>query len=179
MTTKYPKDADAFRPYLDGFDEMLASDLDDMYEAILAVQTELGLKPSGEFGTIAGRLFANGNLSERLAYWQREEWNRLSVDARRFVRGEAFGNVEYSWRGDIMKGQETVFGEDTPGAFMGYEFPLTDVVDLPWRHAISRINDQRAQFVGLDMQGDDMQTQKTATVGFLFWNLFTGGELAQ
>lgn len=176
MTTKYPNSQDVFRPYLDGFDDMLGEDLEDMFEAILQVQTELGLKPSGEFGTIRSRLFANGNLSDKLAYWQRLEWDRKTFPSNYFNLAENQGGVaRFIWRGDIMKGRDTAFGEDVPGVFVCLDDVLTNTAS-PWRIAISRITDSDVQFVAEDVGGSAITTSANSNINILVWNLYTGGE---
>lgn len=62
MTTVYPGSVDAFATKTDGVDYNLASHINDLQDAAMAVETELGIDPAGSYADVAERL-DDGNMA--------------------------------------------------------------------------------------------------------------------
>jgi len=80
--SKYPEEYDDFIPITDQGDYHFANDLTILFGAISSIQTELGLEPSGNVGTIAARLYGQGNIKEDASTvgWRHCVWGEASFD---------------------------------------------------------------------------------------------------
>jgi len=188
VASLYPTNLDAFRSYVSSFDEMVASDLVDLMDAIVAVQTELGVNPAGDGGTIYGRLFSTGNVSEQTAGWRRLKWGRSGANGFDFDRSRLEG-YKVSWSPAPFAGRDTVFGEDVPAPFGALQAPLTtsgptNRKQVPWRTALNVTRAGEAAWYGQD--GDGTQTtfavrnpelnsgnSVACTWGYIVWTLST------
>lgn len=179
MASLFPNDLESFRSWLSQFDYLQASDLQTAFEAVLAIENELGILPGGTQGSVVGRLFAHGNISERWAAWNRLRWETVSTQSLLFARQNQ--GMAYTWPDQIMKGQDTVFGEDTPAVFGQLQWPLQSGQGgqsrggAPWRSFLGRVQKTSASFYALD--GESEETNQFSMVpvqfGVLVWNLIT------
>lgn len=58
MTTNFPNALDSFTPKVDGFDRYMAADVNNLQDAVAAVEAELGTSPKGLAATVKARLEA-------------------------------------------------------------------------------------------------------------------------
>ncbi len=187
MVSLYPRNLDAFRAYVTSFDEMIAPDLVDLVDAVIAIETELGLRPAGEAGTIFGRLFGTGNISEINPGWRRLKWGMVTANGYAFSRERTAG-FAVSWSPPIFEGAETVFGEDIPAAFGALQGPLTTTgptgrKQAPWRTALNDTKKGSAAWYGQDGDGTviggvsprnpelNVGNSVPVTWGYVIWSL--------
>ena len=195
MTSLYPTTKDRFRIVVELFEECVGAWLRDYFDAIIACETELGIKPSGTLGTIQSRLFATGNLSETTGTWQRitqNAWVATSLNA--FGETNQYGHVWSIPQPSRYAGQKTVWGDGIPAPFFSLRSPLKDTLPgatseiiQPWRHVFALIDEATQRIGVVARSGDNRQLQvgglpagatavgTTPTVHVLFWNLYTGG----
>lgn len=69
----WPEGLDKFMRFETDFDNIVAGDMNDIYECLLEIESELGANPSGDFGSIRSRLFADGKLAKKGKGWRRLE----------------------------------------------------------------------------------------------------------
>lgn len=189
----YPQDLDYFREYLDGVtDHLFAQDLNDYFSVAIKIQNELGVKPSGNKGTVWARLFENGNLALASVFsgWRPLKWDEaLSVNpCSGFARDGTGLAVSVNFNKSQFEGQDTVFGDDTPCVFAQLQWPIDATGGAqgpngrggtPWRHAMSALDDGKVAWVAMDGEGNEMTVLgggQTCVWGYLIWNLVTGGD---
>lgn len=120
MSSLYPQAVDCFRRLANSADEAHAQLFRELYDAIIAVQAELGVKPSGLYGSLYGRMYGADLVSRRNGYWRRLACYIQSVfDGQLGVRFAE--NAEAQWQAGRMDGVNTSFGEDTPFVFLHYQ----------------------------------------------------------
>lgn len=181
MASLYPQALDEFRDYVQGLDHLQASDVQALFAAAVALQVELGVLPGAETGSVHSRLFGLGNISERGG-----GWNRLRYDAQLSALWQHYNNAggpgaEYSWPDSVMRGQDTIFGEDIPALFMAVQSPLVSQYgaqgrgSVPWRAWLGPLGSSFGRIYAIDGEGyhvgqtPDLQS----TMGVLAWNLIT------
>lgn len=119
MTSHYPTFRDVLRRVTSS-DEVHAQLLMELFSAIVAMMTELGVKPSGSFGSIFGRMFGNELVSKRCGYWRKISLQIISPKAG-FLAGSPDFTTTVRWQVDRFKGASTVNGEDIPFIFPIYQ----------------------------------------------------------
>lgn len=193
MTSLYPQDKDTFRPVVNGFEEMIAHTLQDYFDVIVAIETELGVNPSGDLGSIYARLFGTGNISDTSGVWNYiwRTQQTFSVIQTFGVATEAGRRFNYSktW----SESQRTEFGENAPAPFVQLRWQLdsngTGTVNgfssrtaQPWRTCFARVDpeNQEVGVIGYTGEGypcDGASNTVGATLNILFWNLFCSGNV--
>lgn len=134
MASIYPAAPDVFLPWINGVTDMVAADIEDLFDAILQVEQELGdaqedpqnrpWPPSGDFGSITGRLFARGMLSGVDGGYVPLWYYVLSnVNAASFV--ETGGGSGSIWPPERYEGRDLGWGEGFPVAFAALQGPFT------------------------------------------------------
>lgn len=182
MASMYPLNMESFRKWVhDGADDMIADHLNILLDSLLAIETELGVSPSGISGTIFGRLFQNGNVSLQAAAWNRLQWSNESVGGNEFDRGTTGRGI--TWKAGVhdKDGQASIWGSQVPGCFAALQSPLMSGAGaqsrggVPWRLMLSIVNERECRFVGYDGQGADLSptNAKAAKVAVLTWSLKT------
>jgi hypothetical protein len=106
MGSLYPTQLDTFMPWVDGVTDLVVQDLEDLFDAILQIETELGdaqedtiNRPwpvSGDFGTIMGRMFSLGDRSKL-------DGGYIGYEAFRY------NNQRADWYDDSQRGSGTQF----------------------------------------------------------------------
>jgi hypothetical protein len=191
MATLYPGNLDRFREFLNELDTMVSQDLNDLFDSVEAIQQQLGAatdpdgKPSGQWGSIAARLFGNGNLSEKVGLWQRLQWGIPVTRGYEFRRdGPGYRDIKPS--PEIYKGSNTVWGEDVPAVFGRLQGPLTsgsgstNRQGVPWKHALNLVERGQVAWVGVDGEAwsypnNEFSTSNTLPCawGVLAWGMHT------
>lgn len=168
----YPLDKDRWRRLVDGIDQLVAADMNALYAAVLAIETELGVKPSGKFGSVYSRLFGTGNISKRSGLWQRISYRVISSAAFSFARNNPTGR-QHQWRQGQLRGNETIFGDDVPACFGAMQGPLTQRGSIPWRSFLVGATQDRATWVGRDGANVDISLSDGTQCffGVLCWNI--------
>lgn len=194
MGVLYPKALDRFRPYVDDFDHMVAADLKDLFDVAVQIQTELGIKPSGDLGTVYGRLFAAGNISETTGLWQRLLWEPTpNLRGNQFWR-QSFSGYALAYNRARFDGMRTTWGDGIPAAFGAAGGPLNHTAiantngraGVPWRSALAVVTESTISWIAQDGAGNkdtlavprdpDLHTGNSAngvSWNFLLWALFT------
>jgi len=181
----YPYELDRIRRWVKDFDDMVAEDLNDLFEVAIALETELGIEPSGSFGTIEARLFALGNISTIDGKFRRLQW---------FIQSNLSGNLFddqgkgllWTYQAQRFRNRETIFGTDVPGVFLALQGPLSTSVGtggyggVPWAVSAYKIKEGYVGVYGTDGYGtsaakgrlSSSNTANGVSVGVLAWNLF-------
>lgn len=155
MPSNYPQNLDRFRGWLNELDTMIGQDLNDLFDAVENIQGELGLKPSGTTGSIAARLFGNGNISQKSGLWLRLQWGGAVLDGSRFYRSSGSG-YQQPFDKTIYRGSNTTWGEDVPAIFGALQGPLsspkgaTQRGGVPWKAALAEVDETRFSWVAVD-----------------------------
>ncbi len=161
----WPEGRDTFRQFVSLADDLVAQDLNDMFDMAVAVETELGVEPSGRMGTVLGRLFAKGNLSKIDGGWRRIE-ARLEGGLNGFQFDEQGIHKIFGFSTNRWFGTETEHGEGRPAFFAALQGPLISSLDtgyggVPWNlHIFGEVKDDR-----VFLWGRDVQAQSGPTVG--------------
>ena len=158
MGSLYPTHIDSFRKSLSDEDQLLAGDLNDVFDAVIAIETELGVNPGKSAGTIRSRLFGNGNISAAAGYWIRlkqeevknvvQNWYRdesgfrISIDTKRFKNRDIGGD----------------WGDGVPAIFISMQDPLISgasgaKMSGAWWTCLVSSDPFKFLFVGTDGQG--------------------------
>lgn len=172
MVSQYPSDRDSFRRYREDVDDMVAADILAMFDALVAIETELGVEPSGEFGSIQSRLSYAIDL-------ENGAWKRLQWTLPRGLQATAFSHTGegylVSYDEDRFKGADTAFGSDTPAVFVApqpVQFDLTTGANAePWAMALRKVDSDRCWVYAHDAQFGDLanSTRANVQVGVLVW----------
>lgn len=176
MASLYPLDLDRFRAWLADIDDMVVADLQELYDAAIALQEQVNVNPAGTTGTIYGRLFANGNISVRAAAWNRLRWNGQQAAAGgSFYRGNLI-TYEITFPADRFAGHETTWGEGVPAGFGAMQAPLmgagsTGRAGVPWRSMLVVATEQVIGWAGRDGEGGDLAGAAPLLWGYILWNL--------
>lgn len=186
MVSLYPQRVDAFRRYVHLFDEMIAQDLNDLFDCVEDIQAEMGANPAGNVGTIHHRLFGVRNIGDVARGWARVTWRGDRASGGLQFRRDGQGVEIALPLNRFRNGPENVFGEDVPGCFGALQWPLGPGVGglgpegyggVPWRHMITVVDreSQRVYWVGMDGYGEELGPVNSApcTWGFVLWGLFT------
>lgn len=120
MSVLYPQARDVFRRVNDTADECHAQLFQALYDSVIAIQTELGVKPSGPYGSIYGRLFGTELVSKTTGYW-RKLYTQIVTAYDDFLRGSTDFPTIVTWPANRMDGTTTALGEDTPFIFLVYQ----------------------------------------------------------
>lgn len=185
MPSLYPENVDTFRDYVDDFDEMIAQDLNDIFDVVETIQAELGVNPAGKVGTVHQRLFGQGSIGTTLPGWRRLQYNgEAAFTGLDFLRSFPGRAIIYSPA--FAGGPDTVFGDGVPGIFGALQWPIDAVGGglgaqgyggAPWRSMISIIDPdvRQVRWVGKDGDGAEFSFSNSTAVqwGFFFWGLFT------
>lgn len=153
MGSLYPDEIDRFIEWVSKVDDMVVADVLALFEAAVGVEAELGVEPSGLFGTIHGRLFAKGNISIRDGGW------RMLELLQSVGRGDDYsadnGGLRVPFDGGKYKGRKTAWGDDTPAVFVSYRFPLvtgkgsgafSNYLGAPWSPIVDQLSGELGQF---------------------------------
>lgn len=62
MSTNFPTSLDSFTAKIDNFDEVMAADVNNLQDAVAAVETELGTLPKGNYASVSSRLAILGEV---------------------------------------------------------------------------------------------------------------------
>ena len=182
MVSMYPLNLDNFRKWVhDGPDDMTADHLNNLLDAVVTIEAELGVEPSGISGTIFGRMFQTGNISLQGAGWTRLQWHSQAIIGLQFDRAKQ--GIGQNFRAGVhdASGAGSVWGDDVPGCFGALQDPLMSTLGtnarggVPWRTMLSIINNRDCRFVGYDGEGADLGTANNASghLGVLSWSLKT------
>jgi hypothetical protein len=169
--SSYPLGKDEIRLYVDGICDMVAQDMNDAFDVAVAIEEELGLEPSGNLGTVLGRLFARGNLSKKDGGWRRLDWkivsNQNSTGWDERGTGYRLGYSVNRW-----KGNETALGEDKPTPFMALQAHAAQITDWPWQIVCSEVEPDRSLFWGRDGTVLRLQVNRNdVKVAYVLWGL--------
>ena len=119
MTSIYPKARDTLRRINAPADEVHAQLFHDLFDSIVAVEQELGVNPSGPWGSLFGRMFASELVSKTCGYWR-----KLHLAFNPAVEANLRGSVDFptieAWPTGRMDGTNTVMGDNTPFVFTVY-----------------------------------------------------------
>lgn len=172
MVSQYPYDRDTFRRYEKDVDDLVAGDITAMFEALVAIETELGVEPSGEFGSIQSRLSAA--IDMETGAWKALQWMLpRNISASSFSGGGDGYSVSYD--ADRFRGADTEFGSDVPAVFTApqpVQFDLTTGANAePWATACRRIEEDRCAIFGVDAALGDLanSTRVNIQMGVLVW----------
>ena len=182
MASMYPLNMDKFRAWVhDGGDDMVAAHLNVLLDSLVAIETELGVSPSGISGTIFGRLLHNGNVSLQAAGWNRLQWANEAAGGNEFARdttGRGMG-----WKAGVhdKNGQASIWGDMVPACFAALQSPLMSGAGaqsrgaVPWRLMTTLVNEIDCRFAGYDGQGAELSTTnaRACQVAVLTWSLKT------
>lgn len=192
MGSLYPDALDDFIPWVDGVTDMVVQDLEDLFDAIIQVETELGdtdedpqKRPwpvSGDFGTIMGRLFATGDRSKL-------DGGYIGLEVFRY------NNQQAAWYDDANLGAGTQYEpqrydgrnsgwfDSLPVAFASLHKDIkgTDysggsgnfAKSRPWGLCAISWDDRQVRWVGRDGWGDRLNnsTKGDVGVGIVLWGL--------
>ena len=176
----YPANLDNFRRYLNDFDHMIGEDMDDLFDAIVAIETELGIDAAGDSGTLFSRIFGGrgANLDQERGGWKRLQWDRAAQfnDSRIFARTTTSG-FRITYQTPKFKGNDTVWGDDIPAAFgrmqesmeLGTGMQLRG--SLPWRALLAEVREDYVSWIARDGNGDEITTQLSGRWGYIIWSL--------
>lgn len=168
----YPRDKDRWRRIVDGVDQMVAVTINGMYAACVAIEAELGVKPSGKFGSIYSRIFGTGNVAKRSGLWRPVSFRLISSAALSFARNATIPR-EHQWRQGQMAGNDTAFGTDVPACFGAVQWPLFNRGGVPWRSFLVLASESKAGWVARDGSNSDFSLSDGSQVffGVLCWNI--------
>lgn len=119
MTSLYPQSRDTMRRVVDG-DDAHAQLFKDLFDSIIKVQTELGVKPSGIYGSLYGRIFGSELVSKTCGYW-RKLHIRIHNTSEALLRGAFDFPTIVNWATGRMDGTNTNMGDGTPFVFCVYQ----------------------------------------------------------
>lgn len=117
--SNYPAFRDVLRRVTSS-DEVHSQLLVDLFSAVIAMMTELGVKPSGAFGSVFGRLFGNELVSRKCGYWRKIALTTISPQAG-FLAGSPNFTTSVRWQADRFAGVSTANGDDIPFIFPIYQ----------------------------------------------------------
>ena len=180
MVSMYPTDLDTFRQYLNDFDHMIGDDMDDLYDAIVAIETELGIETAGISGTLFSRIFGGrgANLDQVTGGWKRVAWDRAVnfSDSRIFARTTSSG-FRITYQTPKFKGNDTVWGDNIPAAFGRMQERMEQGTgvqargSLPWRAILAEVKEDSVSWIARDGNGDEITTQLSSRWGYIIWSL--------
>jgi hypothetical protein len=179
VASVYPQTLDAFRGWLNNQDQMVSADLKDAFDAIIAVETQLGVRPAADLGTVYSRLFGTGNISLRWGLWQRLE-HQIQGNLNGTLFDRSTNGFTVSWARGRHRGISTVWGESVPAVFGQLRTPLTSPTNsptfragAPWRSALVDVRDGRAGWIGIDGERGELtsSTVNNVTWQYLMWGL--------
>jgi len=187
MVSLYPQNLDSFRSYLEGFDYLCGLDLSELFDAAWQLQIEMGLEPSGDFGTVGARLFENGNLSQSSAGWNRLLWrgDQGVAQSSIFTHNPSISATGIGFRvtfqPERFAGKDTSFGEGVPTPFGALQGPVSSGVGangrgaVPWRSCVSEAADDECAWIAVDGENEPINTTNTIPCrwGYILWNLIT------
>lgn len=145
MSSLYPQRLDRFRPWLEGADQFIALDLNDLFDALIGIENELGIDPSGGFGTIFGRLFGRGYVSRTDGRWvpvitKNEGFNKGSDFREKVDPGQSSGpyaiGVGKNYDEQRWRTIETEWGTSTPAVFPTLMADPQYYDGMPWAMVI-------------------------------------------
>lgn len=181
MSSLYPSSRDTMRRVVDDADEAHAKLLRDMYDSIIAVEQELGVRPSGIYGSLYGRIFGSELVATSCGYWR-----KLHTEIASTTDGYLLGSFDFptqvTWAAGRMDGTNTVMGDDTPFVFPVYQgrgpgSPMFDASSRrygqPWYLFPFFVKKDRAWVagVGADHRAPQAGGTATAQVGVIAWGL--------
>ena len=183
MTALYPSDLDKYRTWLEGFDYMVAGDMNDLFEAAFVIETEVGTEPSGNHGTLSSRMFDRGNLSETAAAWNRLRWASQAVPQTSIFNPNKAqgGGFQISYGDSVFADHTSAFGEGVPTPFGALQSPLNSGFGsnnrgkVPWRAYVVNADTDFSEWVAADGQNVNLSGSNTDSCvwGYLLWNLVT------
>lgn len=177
--TVYPQDKDVWRTFVEGVSDLMAHDLNRLFDLAVAIETELGLEPAGRFGTVLGRLFAKGNLSRVDGKWRRVEWT-IATNVNSNVFDEGGGMYKTVLTPGRWDGTETKMGIGVPGFFLIWQAPpVVSLKKYPWYTSVFKLDETEARTWARD-SGDGttgpavLASPNSAVVNFgiLQWGVF-------
>jgi hypothetical protein len=179
MASMYPANLDNFRRYLNDFDRMIGEDMDDLFDTIVAIETELGIETAGSSGTLFSRIFGGrgANLDQVTGGWKRLAWDRAAQfnDSRVFAR--TTNGFRITYQQPKFKGNDTVWGEDIPAAFGRLQEPMEQGLGvqrrgaLPWRVLLADVKESWVSWIARDGNGDEITSQQSGRWGYIIWSL--------
>ena len=135
MASLYSNHPDVFIAWVDTATDMVAQDIDDLFDALLAVETEIGDAASGQargqpwpasgtMGTIVGRLFGRKIWSKKDGHWiSVEHYLRTNQAALEF--DEQGGGKAHEFNGARFLHIEDFWQPKAPVAFCALQGPFT------------------------------------------------------
>lgn len=171
--SSYPLGKDELREFVEGVDDMVAQDLNDLFDVAVAIEEELGVDPSGDLGTITGRLFARGNLSKNDGKWRRLQWGIIgNLNGYRF--DELAGRYKLSYTVNRWRGFSTSLGDDRPIPFMMLQPTGLYRAGIPWQISCFSVTESEAEFWGRDGNMARLSTANSrsdARVAYVLWGM--------
>ena len=171
--TAYPKGKDVMRRFVDRVSDMIADDLNRTFDAAVAIEQELGLRPAGKMGSIFGRLFTRGNLSKKDGKWRRQYWRPIN-NLNSAVFDDEKGHHRLGFSSNRFVGVKTEFGEDTPAVFVQLLATGANYAGWPWNLVLSVVKDDHVRVWGRDALGNRLSTQnfrRDTRIGMLVWGM--------
>lgn len=150
--SNYPDGKDELRRFVSRVTDMIADDLNKLFDVAVALETELGVLPSGRMGTIFGRLFARGNLSRKDGKWRRLYWKTFdNIDSAVF--DEEKGHHKLGFSSNRFRGIKTAHGDDTPAVFVQLLANGPNYQGWPWSLVLSVAKEDHVRVWGRDGLG--------------------------
>lgn len=182
----FPSNRDEFRPWKGTVDDMIAEDLADMFAVAIAIETELGVEPSGKMGTVYARLWARGNLSK--IGGRNGNWRRMQSERVGNLTGLQFNDeLEFGFTRSFDKARfanhTNEWGQDVPLVFAALQGPIGGSrKGIPWNIVVQEVDADipRMGCWGLDGGNGSAVTinrletgnsQSGVAVGFVYWGM--------
>ncbi len=169
--SNYPQGKDEVRLWVDGVCDMVAQDLNDLFDIAVAIETELGVEPSGRLGTVVGRLFARGNISKIDGRWRRIDWGIVS-NLPEHLFDELLSRWKLTYTTNRWRGNKNGFGEDRPVPFMVLQATSAQYAGWPWSLALFAVEEDYAEIWGRDANMARMGSTRTdVKIAYLLWGM--------
>lgn len=155
-----------------------ASDYRLLWGAIVAIQNTLGINPAGNAGTLAGRLYGQGNISEDASSVGYDRFQRGWVTIASNIMTDDPTQVAIDLSTKTFTGVETGYGDGKPIVFARVgQRNDTDAWHTtgPWRLALvdnSDRNNNKFRFAGRNISGGAVGAGDTQNIfmGFIAVN---------
>jgi hypothetical protein len=171
MASLYPHDRDSFRSFVDDVDDLVAQDINDLFDALVAIETELGVDPSGDMGTISSRLEVNIDLADA-------KWRALDWDIIRGVNPQDLSNTGLgllvTYDDSRFRGVDTEWGDGVPAVFVAPQLTNFSFAGVPWAACTRAVREDRAGVVARDGLFGNLDSSTVTTgvsVGVLAWGI--------
>jgi len=147
--SSYPSGKDEIRKFVSGVSDMVAQDLNDMFDVAVAIEEELGVEPSGRLGTVLSRLFARGNLSRNDGRWRRLQWG-IMANLPSWKFDENGPRFRLPWTKNRWFGVSSDLGDDRPVPFVQLQATAPQYQAWPWQINCFAVEETHAEFWARD-----------------------------